>query len=350
APGFERIDLERTTLKAGLTRGVTVGTELTLYADGADGPAGKARVTKVTALTSEIEYLEPFPTVRVSEAEITQRALDTSVRVGIGPGLAVDGLDGFLDFALDGANPTHLLIGLDEGYALVGADGILDPSGPFSSLRLDGADLPALAASLTIAVGRLRVENALAQMSAGGGTMAFSLGTPAEPQVTFSRVEGRVRSGGRCAEPRAAREASTGAFTHCDRLVIDYANATPKMQDVSVLFVGADHSVTTIWPTRNLSNRIEVGAEKRIAFSLTTPGPILREAIIVVSVPAEPGDRRTVMNFGADGTRGSGDVGTYLAALTRSAPTRSLSLSPSGASVAVEQHDLTITPFHDTGE
>ncbi|MEM6729260.1 MAG: caspase family protein, partial [Pseudomonadota bacterium] len=96
APGFERIDLERTTLKAGLTRGVTVGTELTLYADGADGPAGKARVTKVTALTSEIEYLEPFPTVRVSEAEITQRALDTSVRVGLGPGLAVDGLDGFL--------------------------------------------------------------------------------------------------------------------------------------------------------------------------------------------------------------------------------------------------------------
>ncbi|MEO0939332.1 MAG: caspase family protein [Pseudomonadota bacterium] len=347
APGLARIAVEGRTLAAGLVRGITPGSTLTLFAE--DGTeAGRARVRAAQALEATLDYLEPFPTARVTSASVTQRAVDTSVRLAVGADLSalggVQAVAAFLDLGLDAADPTHVLVAVDDGFALVGPDGVLDAAGPGTSLRLPGGSAEALGAGLRRAVQRLRVEAALAQMQAGSGTMGFSLGTPAAPQVSFTATPGRARQGGRCAPPRGEAAPTTGTLGHCDVLTVDYHNATGKMQDVTLLYLHADHRVETIWPQRGLSNRIEPDGRQRMGFAVSTPGPVLRESLIVVSVPAEPGSMRTRLSF-AGGAQGA--AADYLATMTDPAQSRSLSLSPAGTSLDVQRLDLTISPISE---
>ncbi|MEL7100786.1 MAG: caspase family protein [Pseudomonadota bacterium] len=344
-PGLARIPLDGRTLKAGLVRGITPGSTLTLFAgDGTE--AGRARVTDAQALQATIEYLEPFPTVRVSSASVAQRAVDTSVRLAVAADLAalggVQAVAPFLDLSLEAPNPTHVLVAAEGGFALVGPDGVLDAAGPGTSLRLPGGSAEALGTGLRRAVQRLRVEAALAQMQTGSGTMGFSLGTPATPQVSFTATPGRVRQGGRCAPARGAEAPTTGAMGHCDVLTVRYHNATGKMQDVTILYIRADHGVETLWPQRGLSNRIAPDGRQRMAFAVTTDGSVKRESLIVVSVPAEPGSTRTRLSFAGDA---QGDTAAYLATMTDPAQSRSLSLSPAGAALDVQRLDLTISPL-----
>ena len=181
-------------------------------------------------------------------------------------------------------------------------------------------------------------------MQAGSGTMGFSLGTPATPQVAFNVTPGRVRQGGRCASPRGQAAPTDGVLQHCDVLRVDYHNATGKMQDVTLLYIAADHRVETLWPERGLSNRIEPDGRQRMAFAMTAPDGMVRESLMVVSVPAEPGSMRTRLSF-VGGAQG--EAADYLATMTDPMQSRSLSLSPAGVSLDVQRLDLTISPIPD---
>ena len=121
------------------------------------------------------------------------------------------------------------------------------------------------------------------------------------------------------------------------------------MQDVTILYLNDDNSIDTIWPPRNLSNRIEPGAQRRMQFALVADRDRpLTETLIVVAVPAEPGSMRTQLAFLGGGTSAAaatGEVASFLSSVTDPAATRGFSLKPKGAALHVERLSLTISPL-----
>lgn len=351
APGLNRLEVDGQTLRADLLRGVTEGSEITLYAGLLDAePSGLARVTAVRANEADIEYLEPFPTLRVTHGAITQRAVDTSVRLGPMP----EGWAYWLDIPVDDADPTHRVVAHGDGYALTGPDGVVDALGEGTSLRLLGVDAESYAQTLTNAVSRLRLERALAQMGQGGGAGAFTL-PGAGPKVSFTVEDGRPR-GNRCTRANADGEVSVDGqadTSHCDILRVTFENPTASMQDVTILYINADHSIDTVWPPRNLSNRIESTGSQTMTFALSADDdrPVT-EALLVIAVPAKPGSMRTTLNIlgGATVANATSEMSRYLSGITDPAATRGFSLTPKAASLSVTRLDLAMTPQDLSGD
>lgn len=358
APGLLRMQVDGQTLRAGLLGGVTKGSIVALYAGQLDDtPAGQAEVTQVRATEADLRYIEPFPTEKVAFAQITDRALDTSITLNFSTEAQAhlpydfDALAARVDVPLDAANPSHRVVWDGAQFALIGPDGVLDAGGDGTSIRLGAGDADALAQRIGLAVGRLRLEKALAQMGQGTVKTGFALG-PTGPTVSFTLTTGRMR-GGKCASPDGTPQPVTGRATahSCDVLGVRYDNTTGGMQDVTVLYINADNSITTLWPTRNLSNRIEAGGSQQMDFALVADA-VLHEQVIVVSVPADPGSMRTTLAFlGGGGVPASsmGAVAEYMASVTDPAQSRGFSLKPKGADLSVHRLDLTLTPFQ-TGD
>ncbi len=358
APGLLRMQVDGQTLRAGLLAGVTKGSIVALYAGQLDDtPAGQAEVTQVRATEADLRYIEPFPTQKVTYAQITDRALDTSISLNFSTDAQAHLTDGFdalaarVDVPLDAATPSHRVVWDGAQFALIGPDGVLDAGGDGTSIRLGAGDTDALAQRIGLAVGRLRLEKALAQMAQGTVKTGFALG-PTGPTVSFTLTTGRMR-GGKCATPDGTPQPVTGQATahSCDVLGLRYDNTTGGMQDVTVLYINADNSIDTLWPTRNLSNRIEAGGSRQMDFALVADA-VLHEQVIVVSVPADPGSMRTTLAFlGGGGLPASsmGAVAEYMASVTDPAQSRGFSLKPKGADLSVHRLDLTLTPFQ-TGD
>tara|TARA_R110000744_G_scaffold43079_3_gene96910 strand:- start:847 stop:2808 length:1962 start_codon:yes stop_codon:yes gene_type:complete len=358
APGLLRMQVDGQTLRAGLLGGVTKGSIVALYAGQLDDtPAGQAEVTEARATEADLRYLDPFPTEKVTYAQITDRALDTSISLNFSTEAQAhlpygfDALAARVDVPLDAATPSHRVVWDGAQFALIGPDGVLDAGGDGTSIRLGAGDADALAQRIGLAVGRLRLEKALAQMGRGTVKTGFALG-PTGPTVGFTLTTGRMR-GGKCASPDGTPQPVTGRATarNCDVLGLRYDNSTGGMQDVTVLYINADNSITTLWPTHNLSNRIEAGGSQQMDFALVADA-VLHEQVIVVSVPADPGSMRTTLAFlGGGGVPASsmGAVAEYMASVTDPAQSRGFSLKPKGADLSVHRLDLTLTPFQ-TGD
>ena len=76
AGAMRRMAVDGTTLKAGILQDITVGSTVALYASPTERDiAGRARVRAVRAAEAELELLEPYPSVRVSRAELENRAM-----------------------------------------------------------------------------------------------------------------------------------------------------------------------------------------------------------------------------------------------------------------------------------
>ena len=365
APGLARIALEGQTLQAGMLQDITVGSTLTLYAGLLDAdPVGQAVVDTVNATTASIRFVEPFPTVKVAFAQVMERAMDTSVRFQFSAAAkerlaafgGIDALADRLDLEINASNPTHSVVLAQDTFAVVGPDGVLDGAGPGRSPRLNAGSLGDLEHSLTTVAGRLRFERALAQFAQGSasGVGSFAL-VRTDPDIAFELVAGAVR-GDRC-----ARQGNTDApvrviadhadAAHCDRLTVRISNGTAKMQDVSVLYVDAASAISVLWPTRNLSNRIEVGGDKVLNFGLRHVDPtVIHESVIVLSVPAEAGSTRTQFNHVGTSERpraAQSAMASFLTEITDPAKTRGLSLKPKGPSLSVTRLDLTLLPTGD---
>lgn len=361
AGAMRRMAVDGTTLKAGILQDITVGSTVALYASPTERDiAGRARVRAVRAAEAELELLEPYPSVRVSHAELENRAMDVSFTVALGPEAAreldhrVSGgaamLAEALDFPLaDGAANTVVWDG--HRFALIGPDGVLDAFGPGTSPRLadpgSSDDLVTdLAIALTNHARKARLEQALAQMS-GQSASGFSL-LKSSPDVDIAVLTGALR-GGRCrltgaTEPTAA----TAEAKHCDGLEITVTNGSSKMQDVTVLYVDGEAGITMLWPQPSLSNRIPSGEARTVKLGLrNTSGAAARETVLVLSVPAEPGSQRTVLGALAGGQmRGDGGpMAAWLSGLTDpGSSTRSLSLTPPGGDLNMHRLDLTLYP------
>lgn len=366
--GLNRISVEGTTLMAGALQNVTNDSEILLFSGLLDTePVGRASVTSVQAAQSEVTYLEPFPTVRVTHAEISRRAIDSSFSVGFSKGAlsqleqlfpgGPEDLRARVDFTIHGptAAVDHRIVWTGTEFALVGRDGILDADGPGSSPRLvdpaiDAQPMASMAENLTANAGRVRLERALAQIAKGGGPTGFAL-FPTGPEVRFAH-QPSAEKGGRCRNSRSTSQQVEGSITatHCDVLSVKITNPTSSMQDITVLYVDGTSRIDVLWPRSGLSNRLESGGEKQLSFGLRFGGPpnqVLNESLIVLSVPAQPGSTRTV--FAGLGTGGrakgaSGPMASFLNALTDPAgSTRSLSFGSDKVELSLDRLDVLLT-------
>ncbi len=360
APGLARIAVEGQVLKAGLLSDVTEGSEVALYSGLLEkSPAGRAVVTAVRANSADLRYLEPYPTTRVSHGEITRRAVDVSFSVAFTPDAlaqlergdtgGVAALQAMLDLDVTAPKPSHRVIWTGEEFALIGPDGVLDAKGAGTSPRLGVGPTAELAMRLQAVAGRVRLERALAQLGQGGAVSGFSLGTTG-PKVGFGVTPGALRAGKCRAGGGAVQEASGSAKArHCDILNLRVENPTASMQDITVLYIDAASQISTLWPTQNVSNRLESGGSKALRFGLRNDGTRdLHEAVIVLSVPAEPGSPRTrFTGLGrGDKSRGrNGAMADYLADLTEPGTSRNFSLTPNAPALSVARLDLNVQPF-----
>lgn len=358
APGFARIAVAGQTLSAGLLSDVTVGSTVALFAGLLDQiEAGRAVVEQVGADTATLRYLEPFPTVKVSHGEITDRAIDTSFSVAVTEDAAarivggVAALAAVVDVDVTAADPTHRIVLAGDMLALVGRDGVVDGQGADPSPRLGSGDVDMLGLRLTQLAGRMRLERALGQLGQGGSVGGFSLAST-KPGADFMVQTGQARGPRRCAKPDGdiAPIKTKAQASHCDALSVTLKNPTSGMVDMSVLYIDADSAITLLWPTQNLSNRLESGAEKTVRFGLRNDGSsTLFESVIVLSVPAEPGSKRTT--FAGLGTSAAtrdtdaAPMAAFLGNLTDPAASRGFSLAPKGGGgLGVTRLDLTVVP------
>ncbi|MEP3029002.1 MAG: serine protease [Ascidiaceihabitans sp.] len=200
---------------------------------------------------------------------------DTPVFGGDAPGvsrIAVAGqtlMAGLLDdvtanntLDVSSADPTHRVVWTGDGLALVGRDGVLDGQGAGASPRLGAGDADVLATRLTQVAGLIRLERALAQLGQGSRIGGFSLPS-SKPGAAFKLQTGETGPQQRCAKPSGPRVDAKGKATasHCDMLQVTLKNPTAGIVDMTVLYIDADSAISMLWPSQNLSNRLESGAK-----------------------------------------------------------------------------------------
>lgn len=301
-PGGNTFASAASTLKAGLLQGLNEGatvevasgdnpaqplgqavlsavkpTRATLIADGFDLPA-KGIVRVVAPGMPPVMTLSP-PT-----------ALDDGDYSAILDELSALEIDG-IKFSAQGFDRALVLTG--GALAVTGRDGVLDPAAPFSSPRyLPTQDGPTLVDFLT----RLRLIHRLEQALTSAGGSGFGL--PGSGLKVTTETRAGTGRGSRCRAPASDTPRATlpvsGAASHCDELWLTLGNTSRKSQDVTVLYLGADLSITALWPqSASVNNRIPFGETREIGMRLISPDHAVAERLLVIAVPAEAGAART---------------------------------------------------------
>jgi hypothetical protein len=288
-----RFRLDGATVEAGLLQGLEVGAEVTLYADGAGGePLGTLVVTKAEARKSTLSGDLPEG---AAWAEMTAAApakplvLSAPVRADAGDGYDYAAWEAALP--APGAKPDLVPILVEGLVALANADGVLDPEGPGSTprIRLDeGEDIAAAVERvLETAAHGLRLRETLSGAASGRGLT----GKPVIEMAVERRAAPAEGEGCGAAAAGAPADPAQGVAP-CDQLWLTLTNRSGKAQDVSVLYFGADFTVSPIWPVDNLANRLAPGESVTVGLQIAPDSAAGLEEIWVLAVPeSETGAR-----------------------------------------------------------
>jgi hypothetical protein len=328
-------------VQAGTLEGMTVGSVVALYADPADAEgkvlaygrietAGATRAVAVPAAYCPAEAAacpdqpdeSAFRKGRV--ARIVERGvafgLTLSEPVRFDPDDGRDYTAALAALKAAGADPRlasrlsvrsdgyDLAVGLVDGkLAFAPSIGLIDRLGPGSSPRLTIPDDPAAArAAVADAVDRMARALALQRLDVGAdGAARMGL-----KSGILLRTAPAPVSGGTCpdrddayAPPVPATD--NPAYGECDILAISMENAGRKPLDVTVLLIGADFSITPVWPNDGLSNRIQIGETK--AFDIlqmeASPDATTEERLIFLAVPGVNKANTAFTDLGQDGLR-----------------------------------------------
>jgi hypothetical protein len=196
---------------------------------------------------------------------------------------------------------------VDGKLAFSATGGQVDASGPGSSPRLT---LPAdrQAAQAVVAGALERIGRALALQRLGGSEGIQALGL--EPEVTVARARTEAVEGGACSDDRSAYEApvemgEAPELQPCDIISVTLRNRGRKPADVTVLLVGQDFSVTTLWPEQGMVNRVHPGEEKRADIAQIEPhaATASEERLVFVAVPGLNKAHVTFDNLEQEGLR-----------------------------------------------
>jgi hypothetical protein len=105
----------------------------------------------------------------------------------------------------------------------------------------------------------------------------------------------------------------------CDIISVTLRNRGRKPADVTVLLVGQDFSVTTLWPVQGMVNRVHPGEEKRADIAQIEPhaAAASEERLVFVAVPGLNKAHVTFDNLEQEGLRAAPgeEVAPELAAL-----------------------------------
>ncbi len=324
-------------LQAGALEGIGSGSVLALYEDATtpdDQPVAHGRVETAGASRSVVA---PLAWPCEDDADACAAAADAAafrkgrfarlVEPGIDLGLVLsepvrvdpgDGRDyGGAITALNTATAPlasrvsqrrqgyDIAVGLVDGtLAFSPAGGLIDRAGPGSSPRLTlPSDPQAAAAAVSEAVERMARATAL-QRLAGGGTLGLTVGVQAR------RSHARPASGGACpaaddnyAPPVPTRE--NPVFSDCDILSITMQNDGRKPLDVTVLLIGADFSITPVWPVDGNANRIHIGETRSVDILQMEPNPkaAAEERLVFLAVPGVNRSHVAFTDLGQEGLR-----------------------------------------------
>ena len=202
-----------------------------------------------------------------------------------------------------------IAVGLVDGtIAFSPAGGLIDRDGPGSSPRLTlSAEPSAAAQAVADAIGRMARATALQRLDAGGEA-AGKLGLTAKILTRASAV--RPDKGAACPEDEgnyaAAKPAGESpALADCDILAIEMENGGRKPLDVTVLLIGADFSITPVWPTDGNSNRIHIGEKRAVDILQMEPNPrsATEERLVFLAVPGVNRAHTAFADLGQEGLR-----------------------------------------------
>jgi len=240
----------------------------------------------------------------------------------------------------------EIAVGLTEGkLAFAAAAGAIDQDGPGSSPRLTLPQEPAKArATIAEAVGR--IARVLALQRLGDGAAAS---TALNARLHVSKATSAAKDG-RCSDietdyAHGVPVPSAGIFSDCDIVSIEMANAGKKPLDVTVLLVGADFSITPVWPQDGASSRI-LAAESKLADILQmSPNPTqtsIEERLILVAVPGVGRANVVFDNLEQEGLRAAPDDPPEVAAVRALVATGLTDLSRSTATTKAIEEELAI--------
>ncbi|MEO5616120.1 MAG: caspase family protein [Cypionkella sp.] len=305
-PAPQRFLVRNGILKAGLLQGLNPGDELSLYTTAAGGTAlMQVTLTKVAARSSALPPDAPAS----GWAELVQPAAPPLLHL-TAPQLA-DPHDPFNYAAwiaalipyTTQATPDLTPILTDGQIALAGPEGQIDPTGPGSSPRitLQNDEPPALAVDRTLvqAAHSLRLRRLFASLARRNLTAQAPL-----------KLDWQRRRAPDCATPGPAEPFDPAkAVQPCDQLWLGFQNTSGQDLDISILYFNADFSITPLWPSQGLSNRLAAGESGKTGFQIDANSPPVDEDILVLAVPVEPGAARVDLTTLVDpaATRGGGD-------------------------------------------
>jgi uncharacterized caspase-like protein len=285
-------------LQAGLLQGLTEGSLVALYADAAGGaPLGQVALAQLTASKADLRA-DTLPKT-AAWAELTTPAAPPALRLA--PAQRLDDGDYHEHLAalsaviadgiavIDAASPDLIPLLTGGTLALAGADGMLDPLGPMSSPRVTMRD----GETVTEASFRL-LENAahstrIRAVLAGLGGRGLGIGGPPIDVAIERRSAAPDCKRGNASSPHDPAK----GVTDCDELWLTLTNRSGRLQDVTVLYQAQDFTLTPIFPTQNLSNRLALGESIRIGLRIENPDNTdAAEEILIAALSPEVNERR----------------------------------------------------------
>lgn len=324
-------------LQAGQLHGLSSGALLSLHDDAMAGaPLGFAVVEAAGASQSEIAPADGTDAAALRKARYA-RLVEPGVdlTVALSRPVRIDRDDGY-DYAhvlaaFEAATALPQMSarvstrdsGYDVAVALVDgklafapAGGMVDQAGPGSSPRLTLPDgEAAAAATVASAIERIaratalhRLADALDADGAAALTTEMLVARTAEP-VAFAR-ECPDPFGDGYGEP----ERATGppVLHDCDVVSLALRNDGNKPLDVTVLLVGADFSITPLWPDEGVANRIHPSETRTLPLLRMEPEPDGQgvrgeERLVVIAVPGSGRSHTAFDSFAQEGLRAAGD-------------------------------------------
>ena len=129
-----------------------------------------------------------------------------------------------------------------------------------------------------------------APLAAGRG---LSIGAQAITMTVERKPGARVANDCARAGKAATFKPENGVST-CDELWLTLANTSGRVQDVAVFYLAQDFTLSSIWPLRNLSNRIALGEAARVGLRIeaTDPDQFAVEEILIVALSSEVDEPR----------------------------------------------------------
>lgn len=376
-PPMRQWQLRSGRLQAGQLNGLSAGALLSLHEDALAGEAiGHAVVSTAGAAESEIAPADGTEAATLRKARFA-RLVEPGVDLAIALSrpVRVDPQDGH-DYAaalaaFDAATASPQLgprvsvrdSGYDIAVALVDgtlafatAGGLVDQGGPGSSPRVT---LPpggggAAAGAVAAAIDRVARATALHRLA---DAAAMDGGAAPTADLMIARPLDRFSPGAACPEPFGAaygesrHSSETPVLDQCDLISLRVTNSGVKPLDVTVLLIGADFSITPVWPDAGVANRVHASETRtlpllRMEIDPDNRGPRGEERLVVIAVPGAGRSHTTFDNFTQEGVRAVDDDADETQLQARTLIAASLNGADRSVTRLAEDISIGILPFY----